>query len=277
MESNRSRQAQWSFGSVSFLSLSNFLPEPRTSVSASSHMQVHRERFVPSLMSNFMVLELEAGGGGWDSSWSHAFYQELGWCQIVAWWFLLYCSPPGFPLKSSAGVVGDQCRNSSDMGFCIPTASSLLGSTSNMENNDISGEEVGELSWASAPLGVWREHTWMQKAHCLSCLWLQCSGGMREQTTPGRCVITSLRCRADGAEMWWDTWSEKRYKMNWFKLSLVSAAFLKHNPSFLFEKNRVICKERDNLYIAQETEGRCCHMFIIYFHHSLPLGQACRS
>lgn len=31
-------------------------------------MQVHRERFVPSLMSNFMVLELEAGGGGWDSS-----------------------------------------------------------------------------------------------------------------------------------------------------------------------------------------------------------------
>lgn len=67
--------------------------------------------------------------------------------------------------------------------------------------------------------------------------------------------------------MWWYTWSEKRYRMNGFKLSLVSAAFLKHNPSFLFEKNRVICRERDNLYTAQETEGRCCLMFIIYFHH----------
>lgn len=77
MESNRSRQAQCSFGSVSFLSLSNFLPEPETSVSASSHMQVHRECFVPSLMSNFMVSELEAGGGGWDSSRSHVFYKEL--------------------------------------------------------------------------------------------------------------------------------------------------------------------------------------------------------
>lgn len=77
MGSNRSRQAQCSFGSVSFLSLSNFLPEPRTSVSASSHMQVHRECFVPSLMSNFTVLELETGGGGWDSSWSRVFYQEL--------------------------------------------------------------------------------------------------------------------------------------------------------------------------------------------------------
>ncbi|KAI1235228.1 hypothetical protein IHE44_0002868 [Lamprotornis superbus] len=75
-------------------------------------------------MSNFMVLELEAEEGGWDSS-------------------------RGFPLKSSARVAGDQCRNSSDMGFCIPRASSLLGSTSNMENNDISGEEVG-----GAQLGI---------------------------------------------------------------------------------------------------------------------------
>lgn len=107
MQSNRSRQAQCSFGSVSFLSLSNFLPEPKTSVSASSHMQVHRERFVPSLISNFMVLELEAGGGGWGSSRSLVFYRELCWCHGVAWWFLLYCSPPGFSLKSSAGVAGD--------------------------------------------------------------------------------------------------------------------------------------------------------------------------
>lgn len=76
MESNRSRQAQCSFRSVSFLSLSYFLPEPKTSVSASSHIQVHRERFVPSLMSNFMVLELEAGGGDWGSSRSCVFYKE---------------------------------------------------------------------------------------------------------------------------------------------------------------------------------------------------------
>lgn len=146
------RRQQRSFGSVSFLSLSNFLPEPETSVSASSHMQVHRKSFVPSLMSNFMLLELETGGGGWDSSRCHVLYKELCWCQITAWWIFFYCSPPGLPLKSAARVAGDQCRNSSYTGCCIPGASSLLGTTSNMENNDISGEEVGELSWVSALL-----------------------------------------------------------------------------------------------------------------------------
>lgn len=39
---------------------------------------------------------------------------------------------------------------SSDTGCCAPRASSLLGTTNNMENNDISGEKVGELSWALA-------------------------------------------------------------------------------------------------------------------------------
>lgn len=63
-----------------FLSLSNFLSELETSVSAYSHMQVHPESFVPSLMSNFMVLKLEAGGGGW----SHVLYKELWRCQIAA-------------------------------------------------------------------------------------------------------------------------------------------------------------------------------------------------
>lgn len=88
------------------------------------------------------------------------------------------------------------------MGFCIPRASSLLGATGNMENNDISGEEVGELSWASALLCEESAHVNAESSLCLSCLWLQCSGGMREQTTPGRCVITSLKCQADAAEMW---------------------------------------------------------------------------
>lgn len=121
-------------------------------------MQVHQKSFVPSLMSNFMVLDLEAGGGGWDSSRSHVLYKDLCWCQIAAWRLLFYCSPPGFPLKSAARVAGDQCRNSSYTGCCVPGASSLLSTTSNTESNDISGEEVGELSWASAPLCLERAH-----------------------------------------------------------------------------------------------------------------------
>lgn len=40
-------------------------------------MQVHRKSFVPNLMSNFMVLELEAGEGGWDSSHSSVLSEEL--------------------------------------------------------------------------------------------------------------------------------------------------------------------------------------------------------
>lgn len=120
-------------------------------------------------------------------------------------YFIAAHRPPGFPLKSAAGVAGAQRRNSSYIGCCVPGASSLLGTTSNMENNDISGEEVAELSWVSAPLCSWREHACVQKTLCLSCFWLQCrvlaEGGMREQTTPGRCVITLLECLADDAEM----------------------------------------------------------------------------
>lgn len=98
MESNRSRRVQCSFGSVSFLSLSNFLPEPKTSVSASSHMQVHRERFVPSLMSNFMVLELEAGGGGWDSSRSSVLQGALLMSNCSLMIFILL-QPTRLPFK----------------------------------------------------------------------------------------------------------------------------------------------------------------------------------
>lgn len=63
------------------------------------------------------------------------------------------------------------------------------------KNNVIYLEEVRGLSWASAPLCSWREHKC--RALCLPCSCFQhvelVEGGMREQTTPGRCGMILLK------------------------------------------------------------------------------------
>lgn len=63
------------------------------------------------------------------------------------------------------------------------------------KNNVIYLEEVRGLSWASAPLCSRREHEC--RALCLPCSCFHhvrlVEGGMREQTTPGRCGIVLLK------------------------------------------------------------------------------------